>query len=361
MTIRFLASGNTLTFDQLTAEATAATLTEYETLAWRFCYDWLFGWEQFTLNTSGSTGPPKPIALTRRQMAASAAMTGQALGLQPGDTVLVNLSVRYIAGMMMLVRGLELGLHLTVVEPTTRLLESLPIGSRFDFQSYVPLQIEAISQMPEGLALLNTAKAILVGGAPVSPVLEEKLQAVGAPVYQTYGMTETVSHVALRRLNGSQRHDFYTALPGVAFVQDERGCLVIQTPHLHDNPLVTNDVVELLSAQNFRWLGRADNVINSGGVKVQAETVEAEVGRALAEMGLARRFFVAGLPDARLGEAVALVLEGEKIGSEQEEALLQSLKSRLPRYHAPVRVVYVPVFAETPTAKIDRKKTLTAR
>ena len=362
VTIRFPTSGNKLAATQLAAKNPPTTLTEYETLAWRLCHDWLTGCEQFTLHTSGSTGTPKPVVLTRRQMAASAAMTGRALGLQPGDTALVNLNVQYIAGVMMLVRGLELGLHLTVAEPTANPMAALPTtDSRFDFQSYVPLQIKAASQTPEGLALLDTAKAVLVGGAPVSLMLETQLQAVESPVYQTYGMTETVSHVALRRLNGLQRRDFYTALPEVSFAQDERGCLVIQAPQLHDAPLVTNDVVELLSAQTFRWLGRADNVINSGGVKVQAETVEAEAGRILAEMGLARRFFVAGVPDARLGEAVTLVLEGGPIGNQQEAVVLQGLKDRLPRYHAPAQVIHVPVFVDTPTGKIDRRTTLAAR
>jgi len=357
--ILFYSSGVVISFEQHRESQPPDHLTPYEIFAWQFCHDWLAGKETFVLHTSGSTGVPKPIALHRRQMAASAALTCKTLGLIAGDTALVNLHVQYIAGVMMLVRGMECGLRLTVAEPSSHPLTSMDTHSRFDFQSYVPLQLQSILDGdPEKVTLLNTAKAILVGGATVSEALEEKSQMVRAPIFQTYGMTETVSHVALRCLNGPNRQGFYSALDTISFQTDTRNCLVIQAPMLTEGPVITNDVVELLSPTTFRWLGRADHVINSGGVKVQAETVEREVGAVLAERTLSLRFFVAGVPDAHLGEAVCLFLESPPLSAELENNILQNLKTRLHKYQVPRRLIYVAVFAETATAKIDRKRIL---
>lgn len=357
--VLFSQSRNTLSFSETRENSLASSLTAYERTAYQFCHDWLTGREVFTLQTSGSTGAPKSVTLHRRHMAASAALTGQALQLEPGDTALVNLHVQYIAGIMMLVRGLELGLHLTVQEPSARPLEHWTPGVAFNFQSYVPLQLQNIlEKTPEKIAVLNTAKAILVGGAPVSAMLEDQLQAVRAPVYQTYGMTETVSHIALRRLNGPEKQFFYTALDTISLEADARGCLVIHAPALTEQPVVTNDVVELLSTSTFRWLGRADHVINSGGIKVQAEKVEQAVEKVLATAGILRRFFVAGLPHPVLGETVTLILEGEPLSAVTENSILQNLKAVLTTYEVPRQIRYISRFSETPTAKIDRKNTL---
>lgn len=359
MKILFHASQTTVSFPRIRTDRQPTGLTDYELAAWQFCHDWLLGKEKFTLHTSGSTGIPKPITLSRQQMAASAAMTGRALQLRSGNSALVNLNVQYIAGIMMLVRGLELGLALTIIEPTSNPLAHFAGPIRFDLQSYVPLQLQAIlEKTPEKISVLNTAQAILVGGAPVSPALAETLQQVTAPIYQTYGMTETVSHIALRRVNGPERQDFYVALDTVSLQTDERNCLVIQAPQLSRDAVVTNDVVELLSSTAFRWVGRADNVINSGGVKVQAEKVEQKVGKILAESQLSCRFFVAGLAHPQLGEAVTLVIEGNPLPVSLENSILQKLKTGLARYELPKEIRYVRQFAETPTSKIDRKKTL---
>ena len=181
--------------------------TPYEADALAFCRAWLSGQTEFTLHTSGSTGTPKPIRLTRAQMRASAHLTGQTLGLRAGDVALVCLNIRYVAGVMMLVRGLELGLPMTIIEPAGNPLAGFdPANVRFDFTALVPLQLQHIlDDTPEKLAILNRMKAILVGGAVVSPALEQALQVITAPIFSTYGMTETVSHIALRRLNGPER------------------------------------------------------------------------------------------------------------------------------------------------------------
>lgn len=336
-----------------------------------FCQRWLSGQPEFTVHTSGSTGAPKPIALRRSQMEASARATAEALGLQAGMRALVCLPVRYIAGQMMLARGLALGLDMTLVEPGSDPFAGLPDGALFDFTAVVPLQLQTLLDGPAGYRQrLNGMQAILVGGAPVSAALEQQLQTLTAPVYHTYGMTETATHIALRPLNGPQASPWFHPLPGVAIDADERGCLRLKGPMTLDRWLQTNDLVELASANlppstcalppaTFRWLGRWDNVINSGGVKVQVEAVETAAGRAWLALALEeRRLFVAGLPDERLGEQVTLVIEGEPLPTAQETALAAALAQVLPAYQAPRQVRYVSRFAETANGKIDRRASL---
>jgi O-succinylbenzoic acid--CoA ligase len=335
--------------------------------ALEFCAEWLAGGEAFVVHSSGSTGAPKPVRLARAQMEASARATGQALGLRPGMVALACLPTRYIAGRMMLVRGLELGLPLAVVEPEAQPLRALPPALEIAFASFVPLQAQAtLAGTAAERARLDRLHALLVGGGPVSAALEEALQGVAAPVYHTYGMTETATHVALRRINGPQRSDAFTPLPGVETRLDQRGCLALRGAVTGGAWLQTNDVAELrhpMTAGAFVWLGRWDNVINSGGVKVQVEQVEAQVERLLPGLlGGERRFFVAGLPDERLGQAVTLVIEGAALPPEQEAALLAALRAvlapALGSYAAPRRIVAHARFAETPTGKVDRPGTL---
>ncbi|CAA9247306.1 MAG: O-succinylbenzoic acid--CoA ligase [uncultured Cytophagales bacterium] len=359
-TLTLLPSGHAYPAGQLRAAAIPPDLAPHERQALTFCRQWEEGQETFVLQTSGSTGMPKPIVLTRAQMAASARMTGKVLGLEPGDRALVSLNTQYIGGLMMLVRGMELGLQLVVTEPASLPLAGLGPDAHLDFFSFVPLQLQhTLEKDPTKLDLLNGAKAILVGGAPVAAALEEMLQSIAAPLYQTYGMTETVSHVALRRLNGPGRQAHYTLLEGVKMTADERRCAIID-PNLPGlAPVVTNDVVELLTPSTFRWLGRADNMINSGGVKVQAEKIEALVEKMFERLHLKNRFLVAGLPHPELGESVALLVEGPPLPNQTEAHLTHFLQHSLPKYERPKSIRYVPSFAETPTGKIDKRLTLT--
>ncbi len=328
-----------------------------------FLQRWNAGQQTFTIHTSGSTGTPKPITLTRAQMTASARMTGAALGLSAGDHALVCLSTEYIAGVMMLVRGAVLGLELTIVPPSNNPLAAFPPATHFDFTALVPLQLQKIlTETPNKIGILNGMKAILVGGAPVSATLERQLQAVTAPIYHTYGMTETVSHIALRRLNGDAPSNAFTPLPGVSLGVDARGCLTISAPVTGGKTLITNDRVELRADGSFVWLGRWDNVVNSGGVKIQVEQVEAVLAQALLSVAegafAARRFVVGGVSDERLGQKLVAVIEGEALSTRALSALENALRAALPQYHRPREIYFLPHFAETPTGKIDRRHTL---
>lgn len=359
-TLTLLSSEVTLTESEIRFGNWPQHLSGYERQALGFCHDWLNGKESFVLHTSGSTGNPKPIILTRQQMAASARMTGKALHLQAGDRALVNLNVQYIAGIMMLVRGMELTLKLTLIEPSAQPLSAFPADTRFDFLSFAPLQLQNIlAAEPDKLYILQQAKAIIIGGAPLASTLEDALQIIEAPVFQTYGMTETVSHIALRRLTGTQRTDHYAILEDVQIETDSRSCLVIRAPVLNNQIVVTNDVVEMLTATTFRWLGRADNIINSGGIKVQAEKVEKVVEAALRELKVSKRFFVTGLPHSSLGEAVTLFVEGIPLKREVEDRLRVQLNRQLSRYEIPKTFHYLATFPQTPTGKIDRRAVVT--
>ncbi len=328
----------------------------YEAKTLEFCKNWLQGVQEFPVQTSGSTGTPKLIELSRERMEASARRTLRLFNLQPEDRVLVCMNTEYIAGLMMLVRGLVGNLHLTIVEPIGNPLASVDPDAEFDFIAMVPLQLQTIlEQTPEKKGKLNRMKAILLGGAAVSKGLEEAVQELEVPVYQSYGMTETISHVAVRRLNGAEKQEYYTAPPEVTLGQDERGCLTIAADVTGGETLVTNDLVELLGNNSFRWLGRADNTINSGGVKVQLEKVETALGEALAALGITRRYFAAALPDESLGERLIAVLEGSPLTDLEETNLKGKLSETLAKYEIPKRFGYLPRLPETATGKINRR------
>jgi o-succinylbenzoate---CoA ligase len=341
-------------------------LTDYELLALNFCADWLNGKTEFVIQTSGSTGAPKTIHLNQAKMQASAHATVQTLDLQPNTRALVCLNVAYIGGMMMLVRGLEFGFQMTIIPPSSnpfidlRNKFSLPENAlNFDFISLVPLQMQTIlTETPQFIPFLDSAKAIIIGGAAVSYALQTQLQILKSPVYSTYGMTETVSHIALQKLNGIDKQTYFQVLQGIEIQTDARNCLQIKAQVTDDKWLITNDLVELISESKFRWLGRADNVINSGGVKIQVEAVEKVIEQVFYELNLPNAFFVAGLADEKLGQKLALIIEGEGFSEIMQEKLEKLLIKSLKKYEIPKKIIYFEVFNRTNTDKINRIVTL---
>jgi o-succinylbenzoate---CoA ligase len=362
MTEKFLLlNGKKFYYDEIAAYSfrNSIPLNGYEAKTLEFCRDWLNGVQEFPIQTSGSTGTPKLITLSRQQMDISARRTVRVLGLSPGDHMLVCLNTEYIAGMMMLVRGLLADLQMTIVEPISNPLVLVAEEQEIDFASFVPMQLQTILQeMPEAVQRLDRMKAILVGGAPVGFTLQRSLQQLQVPVYHTYGMTETASHIALRLLNGPNAAEYYETLEGVKIGQDNRGCLTIKADITQNDTLITNDIVEILTPSRFRWIGRADNTINTGGVKVQTEIVEVAVSEALADLDETPRFFVASQPDELLGEKVILVLEGKKLSEEAEQQLQEKLKGLLRKFEMPKDIYYSPAFSETATGKVSRLRTM---
>ncbi|MDN5203230.1 AMP-binding protein [Fulvivirgaceae bacterium BMA10] len=326
----------------------------FEQATLNFARDWLNGQNTFVIHTSGSTGSPKPIQITRSQMIASAQMTASALNLTTGNTSLICLNTEYIAGMMMLVRGFEMGLQMIVVSPSSNPFEHLTHDTKIDFTALVPLQLQTVLSGSDNASKLNELKAIIVGGAPINYGLQKQITKVKAPIYATYGMTETVSHIALKRLNGPEASNRYTAFEEVQLSQDHRGCLTIQSVLTNNEKVVTNDLVELMNSHEFKWLGRADHVINTGGIKVSSDLLESKIEEIFYEQKLNRRSFISKLDDERLGQKIILVIEGGRLSEAVENGLKDALRDRLQKYECPKAMYFVPKFHETNTGKVLR-------
>lgn len=329
-------------------------LSPDEQHAWDFCQSWLGGRTYFTFRTSGSTGQPKHIYLSREQMRLSAQNTAQALQLQAGQEALVCIPTQYIGGAMMLVRCLEIGLQATIIAPSANPLAQLQ--KAYHFTAMVPMQLQqALAQSPEKRPLLEQFGCILLGGAPVSPSLMAQIIQLQAPVYHTYGMTETVSHIALQRLNGPEaQSSLQTIHPSIKIAQDARGCLLIQGPITHEQEIATNDLVEILDERHFRILGRIDNVVNSGGIKIQLEALDQSIQEIFAAEGILARCYTVGVADELLGQKIVLMIEDAPLAQAQQEMLQKLLEERLPKYHAPKALVFQPTFQETDSGKVKR-------
>ncbi|HNR73338.1 MAG TPA: AMP-binding protein [Cyclobacteriaceae bacterium] len=326
-----------------------------ESSATRFCNEWLTGKTDFQLQTSGSTGIPKQICATREQLKASARITAHYLNLKPEQTALVCLDITFIAGRMMLVRALEVGMNIIVTPPEANPLQVLADEIPVDFAALVPYQVEAILKSPQRKKL-NTITNVIIGGAPLPAQTKVELKAFTNNTYATYGMTETLTHIAMQKLSGHTEDTFHV-LPGFKIEKDDRGCLSIQAAHLGSEPIVTNDLVELIGNDQFKWLGRIDGVINTGGIKIIPEKIESVIALSFKNLQIPNRFIIAGLPHAQLGESVALIIEGT-ITKAQTESLKQTLGQTLTRYENPKSFYLVDRFVETRTGKINRPQTI---
>lgn len=300
--------------------------------------------------TSGTTGPPKHLRIARRDLVNSARLTAEAFDLHEGDRALLCLPCQYIAGKMMLVRAMALGLDLHVIDPRGSVLENLKVPDRFRFTAMVPLQLHRAVQ-EDRERVKRQFDTILLGGGPVSQALEEDVQGLGTAVFHGYGSTETVTHVALRRLNGAKPDAHYRAIGRVYFSKDPRGCLVVHTPHLTRKEHITNDLVELEDDRHFRWLGRIDNVILSGGKKFYPEQMEKLTGGVVPYP----HYFMP-VPDDLLGEAVAMVLETEHPPEEVIQEVVDAVIKVLPEHQWPRRMVALRKFKRTPSGKVIRER-----
>jgi o-succinylbenzoate---CoA ligase len=326
---------------------------EFETYTFLFIRRWFSSENHFEIQTSGSTGPAKKISFNRDQMIASARMTEKALGLKPAYTALVCLDTRFIAGQMMLVRCFTTGMAIQAVTPSSNPFVGLNL--LIDFAALVPYQVYHTLEAPE-FRFFNSINTIIVGGAPIDPVVIDKLEKFDSRFFATYGMTETISHVALQQLNGPGSSIFFKVLPGVSVGTDSRNCLTLSVPFIPER-IITNDIVELQGSQEFRWLGRWDNVLNSGGVKIIPEKVEEEVRKVFVRLNLQRRFFLSALDDPRLGEKTVLFVEGDQLSLSDQQYLREELPKVLTRYEIPKEVFILKFFEMTQTGKINRFST----
>ncbi len=325
--------------------------SEFSEEMYSFLEDWFSNQETISVQTSGSTGVPKIIELRKEFMVNSALATASYFVLPQKTTALLCLPINYIAGKMMLVRALTLGWHLDVVKATSKPLDG--ILKSYDFSAMVPLQLE------NSLDNLHRIKKLIVGGGVVSNQLQEKLQHINSHVFATYGMTETISHIAIKKLNHVHKYpNFYKVLPNVSIYKDERNCLVIKAKYIFEKTVFTNDVVQLISNKKFEWLGRFDNVINSGGIKLHPEMIEEELAKITKN-----RFFVAGIQDEQFGEKLVLLIESlVKIENETfiKKELFSKIKSlkTLSKFEIPKEIYFLDHFNQTASGKIQRKNTL---
>lgn len=318
---------------------------------------WLSGRQVFSIQSSGSTGTPKKIELQRSQMIHSAKITGQALQLSEGAKVLIALNTEMIAGLMMVVRTLELKWEATVVVPATDPLQNLPGDIIFDFVALTPIQLNTLLTKYPKEIIGSRFKKILLGGAPVDAYLINEIADIPSEIYHSYGMTETVSHVALRKINGPGRTNDYHLLDDIAAGTDERGCLHLYGTVTGNQKIQTNDLVDFTGDRTFIWIGRADNIINSGGIKIQLDKIDRAVAQVLASLQINISFFCWSLPDQVLGQKLILVIQGEN--SETFNSLLKTkLRDILSKYEIPKDILYIHEFLKTPSGKTDKKATV---
>ncbi len=297
------------------------------------------------VQTSGSTGAPKPMLVEKQRMLNSARITCDFLGLQPGDSALLCMSLDYIAGKMMVVRALERHLKLITVGPSGHPLSTIHSSqTAIHFAAMVPMQVYNTMQVPEERERLMQIQHLIIGGGAIDDTLAAALNTFPNHVWSTYGMTETLSHIALRRLNGPNASDWYTPFPSVKVSLNADDCLVIDAPLVCSERLVTNDIAEL-SAGRFRILGRKDNVICSGGIKIQTETLERQL-----RPHLQMPFLITKRPDAKFGEVMVLLTEGAV--DEARQVCAQVLS----KYHQPKVYLHVDKIPLTETGKPARKQ-----
>lgn len=322
----------------------------------RFCQDWLNGQTSFELKTSGSTGTPKTIQVQRTQMEISAQATRDFFSVPNGARLLCCLNTAMVAGKMMLVRGIEWNADINLVKPAADPFLENGLGEQFDFVAVVPLQVGKCLDNTSSLNCLKKIKNLLIGGVGLSTTLFEKVQDQQLNAYQSFGMTETVSHFALAKIEGERL--VYRVLPGVKIGADFSGRLWVKAPMADESLLQTNDLVEVLDENSFVWKGRADFTINSGGVKIQPEILESEIQPYIQSVYGNALFMIGAKSDERLGQKVVLLIESEQKPDFQTERLQSLLHENLPKYQIPKEIHFIGEFEKTPSGKINRVKTL---
>lgn len=346
---------NTYSFDQI-LNGDWEQEEHFINQALEFCQNWLKGQNSFTLQTSGSTGIPKTITVDRSQMEISAAATGKFFAIQNHPLLLCCLNTELIAGKMMLVRAMEWDADLIMTKPKENPLEDLWIDATFDFVAMVPMQVAACLSQSASLQKLKKIKTLLVGGAPSPKSLLYKISKENISAFQTYGMTETVSHIALAKINGKEL--IYETLPGITIGTDSEKRLWIEAPMANLKRLQTNDLVDLLDEKHFTWFGRSDFTINSGGLKIQPEVLEGQMAPLIVKFFGTSAFFLTGLADEKLGEKLVLLIESIHPEKQKAQELLHLMEKSFQKYQIPKEVIFVKEFIKTNSNKINKLKTL---
>ncbi len=322
------------------------TLMKSEILEQRLIAQAIMDWhknEVFEFRTSGSTGIPKSISFSKDQVKASINQSKVAFNLSPNDTALISLPMRYVAGKMMLYRALQIGMNVVTFDPKVELEDV--IGESVSFAAFVPQQIDYLIESRDGRKWLESIRIVLVGGSAINFSLEAKLMTLSNEVYHTYGMTETLTHIAVKKLSQGGSNSF-SPLPNVSLSVSKENTLVISAHHLGVK-LETNDVVRLNEDQSFLVFGRIDNVINSGALKIHPENLES-----IFRKYIPNDLIVLGVPDERWGEKVVLVIEST---FSIDPEWIMAAKSEIPRTKWPKQIKYVNKLPRTESGKVIRK------
>ena len=320
-------------------------LTDWEKELFTFLSEWLSNSQTIQAHTSGSTGEPTSIDLPKAVMIKSAQRTIEYFGLNEGNRILLSLPCRFIAGKMMVVRAIVGKMNLVTANPSSDF--ELLLNHTFDFGAMVPNQVFKLLENDSGKEKLENIRNLLIGGSAIPSTLEAHVSQLKSRVVSTYGMTETASHIAIRELSGEKRSDIYHCLPGISVTMGENECLQIHVPERHE-PLHTNDMAEVLSPTSFRILGRADDVINSGGIKYWPEAIEKKLYPLISE-----RFVISSLPDQMLGEKLVLVIEGTPIDT---KGIMQNTAKLLSPFERPRSIYFLETFPQTLNGKLKRKE-----
>lgn len=307
-----------------------------------FLAEWYNESPLLKVHTSGSTGTPKELWVEKERMMNSARLTVSFLGLKAGNSALLCMPLPYIAGKMVVVRSIITGLNLMVVTPCGRPLQN--ITEIPYFAAMIPMQVFNSLQHPEDREKLMQIRHLIIGGGAIDKNMAEELKSFPNAVWSTYGMTETLSHIALRRLNGSDASEWYTPFDNVSLSLSDEGTLIISAPSVNPETLITNDIVEFNDKGQFRILGRKDNTINTGGVKVQIEQVEEKLSHYLSEGS----YMITSVPDAKFGEKIVMLISHE---IDTDNAI-----NNLPPYWRPKNIIIIPELPLTGTGKPDRAK-----
>jgi len=316
----------------------------WEKDVYEFLLDWFLDTDSFKIKTSGTTGTPKTQVFNRKSLIKSAQITLNWFNLTQSETLLMCLPVHFVAGKMMLVRAMVGRMNLVVTEPTSSPLESL--NTKIDFAAFTPHQIQNIlSKTPEKLSFI---KKIILGGSPVDSNLEGKLALCDAQVFETFGMSETLTHIATRKINGSDKSSNFKVVDGFSINVDTEGKLIISADHIPDSPLHTTDIIEIINNRTFKWIARSNDVINSGGIKLFPSAIEKKIRKVFSE----RKFYIAKRNDRELGEIAILCIEGDEFEDSSIKELDSKLNSVLEKFERPKRIEFVKEFSRNKNGKI---------
>lgn len=321
-----------------TISDTLAHIFNADEVALKFIHEWHNDLPYIEAHTSGSTGTPKKIKLLKQDMIESAIATCKFFEISKSSTLVLPLSANYIAGKMMIVRAIVSGADLWIEEPS-----NTPIKKDYGQIDLLPIVPSQIDWIINESTYSNQIRNLIIGGGAISPTREQALISSKINAFATYGMTETCSHIALRHITKKE----YITLPDISISHDDRNCLVIDAPKFSFNRIVTNDIVEIIDSNHFIWLGRYDNIINSGGVKIVPEQIEEIISKIIRFP-----FYIIGEKDDKWGEVVSLYIETTYI---DEKEIINKASEILDKYTVPKRIKCIAEFERTPNGKIKRR------